>query len=293
MGIKPAFADRITDRVIIVIMLVLIIVTAYPLLYVILASISDGAKMMAHSGILLAPYGFHLDAYVKVLNNPGIWRGYFNTFTIVAASLLVNMSVTSLTAYVLSRKGVFWNKTFIGIILFTMFFNGGLIPFYLVVKGTGLMNSLWSLIIPFSINTFNLIIMRTAFMAVPDSLEESATIDGANHLTIFWRIVLPLSRPTLAVMAFYYMVEKWNAWFYASLFLKDRDLFPLQLVLREILISNSTDSLLGSVDLVSAVELSESIKYATIVVATIPILCVFPFIQRYFVKGVMIGAVKG
>jgi len=293
MGMKPAFAERLTDRIIIGFLLLLVVITAYPLIYVILASVSEGSALLAHSGILLKSYGFHLAAYAKVIENPGILKGYLNTFYVVIASVVVNMTITSLTAYVLSRKQVLWNKAFIFIIVFTMFFNGGLIPFYLVVKGVGLMNSLWSLVIPFAVNTFNLIIMRTAFMAIPDSLEESAKIDGANHFTIFTRIIVPLSMPVIAVMSFYYVVEKWNAWFYASLFLKDRELFPLQLILREILINNSTDSLLGNADLYQSIEFSESIKYATIVVATLPILCVYPFIQRFFVKGVMIGALKG
>ncbi|WP_438447303.1 carbohydrate ABC transporter permease [Gorillibacterium sp. sgz5001074] len=288
-----SLGDRITGVLINVFMGFLILITAYPLLYVALASVSNGADLMAHSGLLLRSYGFHLDAYVKVFHNPNILKGYGNTILIVALSLLVNMSVTSMTAYVLSRKQVMWNNVFMFLIVFTMFFGGGLIPFYLIVKGTGLMNSLWAVILPFTINTFNLIIMRTSFMAVPDSLEESAKIDGANHLTIFTRIVLPLSLPVIAVMCLYYAVEKWNGWFYASLFLKDRDLFPLQLILREILISNSTDLMLGSTQVDQAMQVSETIQYSTIVVATLPILCIYPFVQKYFVKGVMVGALKG
>lgn len=293
MKIRAGWGDRISGWMIYAVMIVLVAFTAYPLIYVLLASVSNGSDLMAHSGLLLHSYGFHLDAYAKVLDNPGILNGYGNTIMIVCFSLLVNMSVTSMTAYVLSRKQVFWNNIFMFLIVFTMFFGGGLIPFYLMVKGVGLMNSLWSLIIPFTLNTFNLIIMRTSFMSVPDSLEESAKIDGANHFTIFSRIILPLSLPVIAVMCLYYAVEKWNGWFYASLFLKDRELFPLQLVLREILISNSTDLMLGSAQVDQALQVSETIKYATIVVATLPILCIYPFVQRYFVKGVMVGAIKG
>ncbi|MFC4103415.1 carbohydrate ABC transporter permease [Paenibacillus xanthanilyticus] len=288
-----SIGDRITGYAINVFMGLLILITAYPLIYVVLASVSDGSSLMAHSGLLLRSYGFHLDAYAKVLANPNILRGYGNTILVVVASLLVNMSVTSITAYVLSRKQVLWNRYFIFFIVFTMFFNGGLIPFYLIVKGVGLMNSLWALVLPFSVNTFNLIIMRTAFMAVPDSLEESAKIDGANHFTIFTKIVVPLSLPVMAVMSLYYTVEKWNGWFYASLFLKDRELFPLQLILREILISNSTDLMLGDAQMDQAIQVSQTIQYSTIVVATLPILFIYPFVQKYFVKGVMVGALKG
>ncbi len=290
---KRSWSERMFDWVIIWIMAVLVLLTAYPLYYVLIASISDGSRMMAHSGLLLLPYGFHLEAYTKVLANPSIVQGYVNTLFVVCASVVLNMTVTSLAAYVLSRKNVYWNPFFTFLIVFTMFFTGGLIPFYLVVKGMGLMNSLWSLVIPFAVNTFNLIVMRTSFLAIPDSLEESAKIDGANHPTIFARIIIPLSMPVMAVMALYYTVEKWNGWFYASLFLKDRQLFPLQLILREILISNSTDLMLGTTAADQIVQVSATLQYATIVVATLPILCVYPFVQRYFVKGVMIGAVKG
>lgn len=290
---KRSWSEKVFDWTIIWIMIVLVLLTAYPLYYVLVASVSDGSQMMAHSGLLLKPYGFHLDAYVKVLDNPSIIKGYLNTLFVVGASVILNMTVTALAAYVLSRKNVYWNNLFTFLIVFTMFFTGGLIPFYLVVKGMGLMNSLWSLVIPFAVNTFNLIVMRTSFQAIPDSLEESAKIDGANHPTIFARIVIPLSLPVMAVMALYYTVEKWNGWFYASLFLKDRQLFPLQLILREILISNSTDLMLGTTAADQIVQVSATLQYATIVVATLPILCVYPFVQRYFVKGVMIGAVKG
>lgn len=290
---KRSWSEKVFDWTIIWIMIVLVLLTAYPLYYVLVASVSDGSRMMAHSGLLLKPYGFHLDAYVKVLDNPSIIKGYLNTLFVVGASVILNMTVTALAAYVLSRKNVYWNNLFTFLIVFTMFFTGGLIPFYLVVKGMGLMNSLWSLVIPFAVNTFNLIVMRTSFQAIPDSLEESAKIDGANHPTIFARIVIPLSLPVMAVMALYYTVEKWNGWFYASLFLKDRQLFPLQLILREILISNSTDLMLGTTAADQIVQVSATLQYATIVVATLPILCVYPFVQRYFVKGVMIGAVKG
>ncbi|UUZ91606.1 carbohydrate ABC transporter permease [Paenibacillus sp. P25] len=162
-----------------------------------------------------------------------------------------------------------------------------------MVKGVGLINSLWATIIPFAVNTFNLIIMRTAFMGVPDSLEESAKMDGANHFVILFRIILPLSMPVIAVMILYYAVEKWNGWFYASVFLKDRDLFPLQLTLREILIANSTDSMSAGADNADRFQIGETIKYATIMVASVPILVIYPFVQKYFVKGVMVGALKG
>lgn len=293
MIIKRGLGDRVFDIITHAVLLILVIVTLYPLLYVAFASMSDSTQLIAHKGLIYKPLGFSLDAYKSVFHNPGILKGYRNTLFILVMGVSLNLLMTALGAYVLSRKQVMWNPAFLFVIVFTMFFNGGLIPLYLIVKNVGLIDSLWSTIIPFAISTFNLIIMRTAFMAVPDSLEESAKIDGANHLTILFRIILPLSMPVVAVMILYYAVEKWNGWFYASVFLKDRELFPLQLVLREILIANSTDTMSQGASAADQFKIGETIKYATIMVATVPILCVYPFVQKYFVKGVMVGALKG
>lgn len=284
--------DKLFDVVIYSILIGLVIVTLYPLLYVIFASVSDAGALVAFKGILWRPLGFSLEAYRSVMDNPGILAGYRNTLFIVVFGVTLNLFMTSLGAYVLSRKNVMWNKVFMFMIVFTMFFHGGLVPMYLIVKNVGLLDSLWATIIPFSMSTFNLIIMRTAFMGIPDGLEESAKIDGANHFTILFRIILPLSMPVIAVMVLYYAVDKWNGWFYASVFIKSRELFPLQLVLREILISNSTDSMSTGVSAADRHQIGETIKYATIVVATLPVLCIYPFVQRYFVKGVMVGSLK-
>ncbi|WP_274653751.1 carbohydrate ABC transporter permease [Paenibacillus humicola] len=286
-------ADLLFDTVVYAVLLVLIVVTLYPLLYVAFASFSDAGKLVAHTGFLYAPLGFSLEAYKSVFKNPGILTGYRNTLFILVFGVAVNLIVTGLGAYVLSRRGVMWNRFFMIVIVMTMFFSGGLIPLYLIVKDVGMIDTLWSTIIPFAVNTFNLIIMRTAFQSVPESLEESAKIDGAGHMTILLRIIVPLSMPVIAVMILYYAVEKWNGWFYASIFLKDHDLYPLQLVLREILISNSTESMSTDSSNADRFQIGETIKYATIMVATVPILCVYPFVQKYFVKGVMVGALKG
>ncbi|MFE6074178.1 carbohydrate ABC transporter permease [Paenibacillus sp. NPDC057886] len=274
-------------------LILLVIVTLYPLLYVLFASLSDSAQLLANKGLLWKPVGFSLEAYKSVLANPGIATGFRNTLFILVFGVIVNLFMTALGAYVLSRKNVMWNKVFMFFIVFTMFFGGGLIPLYLVVKGVGLLDTLWSTILPFAISTFNLIIMRTSFMGIPDSLEESAKIDGANHFTILFRIIIPLSMPVIAVMILYYAVDKWNGWFYASVFIKSRELFPLQLVLREILIANSTESMSAGASAGDRFQIGETIKYATIMVATIPILSIYPFLQRFFVKGVMVGSLKG
>jgi putative aldouronate transport system permease protein len=289
----PGIWESLFDIGIYIVLLFLIVVTLYPLLYVVFASISDASQLIAYKGILYKPLGYSMEAYKSVMSNPGILIGYRNTLFILVVGVIVNLVMTALGAYVLSRKNVIWNKAFMLIIVFTMFFNGGLIPLYLIVKNVGLLDSLWSTIIPFSIGTFNLIIMRTAFMGIPDSLEESAKIDGANHFTILFRIIIPLSMPVIAVMILYYAVDKWNGWFYASVFIKSRELFPLQLVLREILIANSTDGMSAGADAGDRYQIAETIKYATIVVATLPVLCIYPFVQRFFVKGVMVGSLKG
>ncbi|WP_233531397.1 carbohydrate ABC transporter permease [Paenibacillus alkalitolerans] len=290
---KTNITEALFDWTIYAILFILMIVTVYPMLHVALASISDGNALVAHRGLLLKPLGFNLDAYTKIFENGQMLRGYRNTLFIVVMGVILNLLMTAFGAYVLSRKNVMWNKPFMMIIMFTMFFGGGLIPFYLLVKGVGLYNSLWSTVIPFMINTFNLIVMRTAFQSVPHELEESAKMDGANHWVILFRIIIPLSLPVMAVMGMFYAVEKWNGWFYASVFLKDRELYPLQILLREILILNSTDTITSTSGVGEQYQVGETVKYATIMVATLPVLAVYPFIQRYFVKGVMIGALKG
>lgn len=267
--------------------------TAYPILYVLFASVSNPADFMAHQGILLRPLGFSLDAYKLVLANRMITGGYVNTVIIVVVGVSINLLMTSLGAYFLSRKDVLWRNAVMMFIVFTMFFSGGLVPYYLTVKGLHLDNTLWALMIPTAVNTFNLILMRTSFMSIPDEIEESARLDGASHLTILFKIILPLSMPVVAVMILYYGVGHWNAWFNAMLFIRDRDLYPLQLVLRDILVQNDTNAMLVGADSFDKGLVAETIKYAVIIVATVPVLAIYPFLQKYFVKGMMIGALKG
>ena len=276
-----------------VFLILLSLICLYPMLYVLFASFSDSRELMSHSGLLLAPLKFNTNAYTAVFKNPSILSGYRNTLFILVVGTVYSVILTSLGAYVLSRKNFLLRNFFMMAITFTMFFNGGLIPFYMVVKKVGLYNSLLSLIIPLAISTYNLIIMRTSFSAVPTELEEAARIDGASHWTILFKIYIPVSKAIIAVMILYYGVGLWNGWFYSMIFIADRSKFPLQLILREILIQNDTSSVMGGVGLEDGFSVAESVKYAVIVVATVPILCIYPFIQKYFVKGVMIGAVKG
>ncbi len=292
---RESLGERIFNVLNILGMCFLVIVTLYPLLYVVFVSFSVPSEYMRYTGnLLFRPIGFSLTSYRVVFRNSGIWTGYKNTLFVVAVGTLLNMIMTIAGAYVLSRRQLGLRRFLTLMTLFTRYFSGGMIPTYLIVRNIGLYGSLWALIIPAAINTFNLIIMRTAFETVPDSLEESAKIDGAAQLTILIRIMVPLVVPTIAVLVLYYGVSHWNSWFGAMLYIRKRELYPLQLLLREMIIQNTVSmerSLSTSGD--DDAFISETIKYSTIVVVTLPILLLYPFLQRYFVKGVMVGAVKG
>lgn len=272
-----------------IILAVISLMTLYPFLYVIFASFSDPVKLMGNSSLLLKPLGFSLNAYKKVFVNPSIYSGYLNTIFYVAAGTLVNILATCMAAYVLSRKQFMLRRFLTIMFIFTMYFNGGLIPSYLLIKDLGLINSRLSLILPGAVNTFNLMIMITGFEGIPQSLEESARIDGAGDWTILFRIIMPLAKPTIMVILLYYAVGHWNSWFNAMIYLRDADKMPIQIFLRDILTRSQLGAMTGQTDVE---DVGQTIKYATIIVSTVPILCIYPFIQKHFVKGVMIGAVK-
>jgi putative aldouronate transport system permease protein len=293
MSIRKTRGERIFDVVNVVLLSALVIAALYPLLYVLFASFSNPGALAQYRGLLLGPIGFSLSAYEAVFNNPNIITGYRNTIFYVVFGTIINMILTCLGAYALSRRNVMWKLPLTLMIVFTLFFSGGLIPTYLLVARTlDWIDTVWALIIPGAISTFNLLVLRTAFEAVPPALEESARMDGANDFTILFRVIIPLSLPALAVITLFYAVGHWNAYFSALIYLRDRELYPLQLVLREILIANQTGDMTTGTLGGDVEPIGETIKYATIVVATIPILFLYPFLQRYFVKGVLIGAVK-
>lgn len=291
MKVKVSRKERMFHVINYIVLTIIALICLYPMWFVVMASFSNSSRLMAHSGFLLKPLGFNLQAYLKVFENPMILKGYVNTLFILVAGVALDLVMTALAAYFFSRKGVMFKKPLMLFVLFTMFFSGGMIPFYLNLKDLHLINSRWGLIIPFMINTYNMIILRTSFESIPDSLTEAARMDGAGHITILFKIILPLSKAIMAVMVLYYGVSIWNAWFWASAILRDRELYPLQVILREILISNDLQAMNGGAG-ADAEAIAQSIKYATIVVATVPILFVYPFLQKYFTKGVMIGAVK-
>lgn len=277
----------------ILLMTLLIIVTLYPVMYVLFVSFSEPMAYMRNSNrFLLGPVGFSLKSYQFVFKYGTIWTGYLNTIFIVVVGTSINMVLTIAAAYVLSRRQLGARKFLTIAIMFTRYFSGGMIPSFLIVRNLGLMNNLWALILPVAVNTFNLVIMRTAFDGVPESMEESAKLDGANQLTILVKIMVPLVVPTIAVLVLYYGVYHWNSWFNAMLYIHKREKYPLQMILRELIIENSSANDVGLTGDDDAF-LSETIKYSTIVISTIPILLLYPFLQKYFVKGVMVGAVKG
>ncbi|WP_455616276.1 carbohydrate ABC transporter permease [Eisenbergiella sp.] len=264
-----------------------------PMLHTIFASFSEPGPLSAHIGFIFRPLGFTLNGYKLVFQNPNIYTGYVNTIIYVICSTLLGTALTITSGFVLSRKNLLLKNQMMFFLAFTMMFNGGMIPFYMVVRNLGMLDTRWALIIPGCVNVFNIIIMRTSMAEIPDSLEEAARIDGAGSMTIMTRIVVPLSKATIAVVVLFYAVGQWNAWFNASIFLQDRSLYPLQLILRDILIQNDASQMNRS-DLENNLAIyKDLIKYCTTVIATLPILCVYPFVQKYFVKGVMIGSVKG
>lgn len=266
-----------------------------PVWHVIMASFSDALELSTRSGLVLYPLGTPtLGGYKIVLSSPSILSGYANTAFYVIVGSAISMVLTIMGAYSLSRKSFKSRNIFMLILSFTMLFNGGMIPTYMVVKNLGLYNTRWAVIIPGAISVFNLIILRTSFQEVPVSLEESARLDGAGEWTIMFRIIVPLSKASIAVVLLYYAVGLWNSWFSAMIYLKDRDKYPLQLILREVLLLNDTGVMTSSADAVKNVQLERKlVKYCCIIVSSLPIMCFYPFIQKYFTKGVMIGAVKG
>ena len=266
-----------------------------PIWHVVMSSISNPTELNVSKGLVLYPLkNVDPNAYSMILQYKSLWSSYANTLLFIVLSCITTGVFTVIAGYVFSRRRFFYRNTFMLIISFTMLFNGGMIPTYMVVRNLGLYNSRWAVIIPSAISVFNLIILRTAFQEVPASLEESAKLDGANEFTIMFRIIVPLAKASIAVVVLYYAVGIWNSWFPAMIYLKDRDKFPLQLILRETLLVNDSSMIASSADAQNATNLDRKlVKYCTIVVGTLPIMCFYPFIQKYFTKGVMIGAVKG
>ena len=293
---KPSVGSRVFDGLNWLFMLLLMIITLYPFLYVLFASLSDPLQLYAHSGLLLWPKGFSLKGYTYVLNYSAIWNGYLVTIFLATIGTACNMLASLLFAFVLSKRNTMLHGFFTFAAVFTMYFNGGMVPTYLIVKAMGLIDTIWALIVPGLINTFYVIILRTAINGVPLEMTESAQLDGAGELRILIRIIIPLIIPTIAAIALFIMVGYWNGWTGALLYIQDAKKYPLQMVLRQILVINDASAAAGGGSSHTTGEDGATrmlLKYATIVVSVLPIICVYPFMQKYFTKGVMIGALKG
>ncbi len=290
MRIKQSFGSHLFDTINILFMLALVFVMLYPIWFVSIASISN-PLLVIKGEITLWPRQMTLIAYERVLSDPYIWLTYWNTVKYTVLQVAATLLCTSLLAYPLAKRRLPLRRPILFLIAFTMLFSGGLIPTFLVVKSLGMLNTTAAMIIPSLISTWYLFIMRSFFEALPEELEEAATIDGCGPISTFFRIVLPLSLPVIMTIGLYTAVSQWNAFFEALIYLNSRDMFPLQIHLRNVIIAGSSaDEFSGTgVDAV----LVHTVKYATIMVATLPILFVYPFIQKYFIQGTMIGSVKG
>lgn len=293
--VKESAGDRLFDIINYFLLAIVLTIVLYPLIFVAVASISNPAAVVKGE-VWLLPKDINFTGYEKVFANKEILNGYMNTILYTVVGTIVNVGMTILAAYPLSRKDFRGRNIFTALFVFTMFFSGGLIPTYLIVKDLGMTNTMWALIIPNAVAVWNIIIMRTFFQqSIPFEIQESAQMDGCGNFKILLRIILPLSMPILAVMTLFYSVAHWNSFFSALIYLTERDKYPLQLFLREILIqSNMQDMIQTSEEsLAKTIMEAESIKYALVIVANLPILMLYPFLQRYFVKGMVIGAIKG
>lgn len=290
--------DIIVDVAVLAITLLVCALVLYPLAYVLSSSFSDPSEVAA-GNVILFPKGFTLEGYSYILDYDEIWTGYRNTLFYTIAGTLLNLIATLPAAYALSRRDMFGRGIFTVLFTITMFFSGGLIPTYLVYKQLNLLNTVWIMLIPGLVSMWNTVVCRTYFSnSIPFELQEASKIDGCNDFILFFRIVLPLSAPIIAVMAMYYAVGHWNSYFNAMIYLRDTSLYPLQLVLRSILLLDTTSEMIGADaeaqrELLRLQQLKESMKYGVIVISALPMLVMYPFFQKYFVKGVMVGAIKG
>lgn len=294
-AIHDSSEDRVLYGVVGFLLILFTVIVAYPIIYVISSSFSSGTAVST-GRVILWPVDFSLEGYKAVFSHRYIVSAYRNTIFYTVAGTLINLFVTMTCAYPLSRRDFPMRKFFSGLFLFTMFFSGGLIPTYILISQLGFVNTIWSLLLPGALSVYNMILARTFLSSsIPNDLLEASQIDGCSDFRYFFAILLPLAKPVIAVITLYYAVGHWNSYFNAMIYLNDMELFPLQLILRQILISNQI-SLNDMVDVESMVAkqgLADILKYALIVVSTAPIMCIYPFIQRYFVKGVMIGSLKG
>ena len=297
--VKRCREDVIFDTVIFIILTLILFVVAYPLYWVIISSFSDPTAVSAGK-VLLRPMGFTLKGYAEVFKNSQVMRGFFNSIVITFVGVCVNLAVTLPTAYALSRDNFSGKKPITVFYMITMFFGGGMIPTYLVVKNMQLLNTIWALVLPGCLSVYNMIVARTFFKSnISEELYEAGEIDGCTQSRFFFQIALPLSKAIIAIMVLYYGVGHWNSYFSALLYISDQDKYPLQLVLRNILITNQTalsqtaTTAAARAALQEQQQLIDVMKYSLIIISSVPVLILYPLVQKHFVKGVMIGSVKG
>lgn len=297
--VKRCREDVIFDTVIFIILTLILFVVAYPLYWVIISSFSDPTAVSAGK-VLLRPIGFTLKGYAEVFKNSQVMRGFFNSIVITFVGVCVNLAVTLPTAYALSRDNFSGKKPITVFYMITMFFGGGMIPTYLVVKNMQLLNTIWALVLPGCLSVYNMIVARTFFKSnISEELYEAGEIDGCTQSRFFFQIALPLSKAIIAIMLLYYGVGHWNSYFSALLYISDQDKYPLQLVLRNILITNQTalsqtaTTAAARAALQEQQQLIDVMKYSLIIISSVPVLIMYPLVQKHFVKGVMIGSVKG
>lgn len=286
--------DRVYYCVCYTVAFILLLAVLYPILYVISASFSSGSAV-TRGDVWLWPVDFSLEGYKAVFKYKNVWIGYRNTIFYTILGTSINLIVTMLCAYPMARKGLRGKKAIMLIFTFTMLFDGGMIPKYILMKNLGLLNTIWAIILPAAMSVYNMIVARTFIESnIPDELLEAAKIDGCNDCTFFFKVVLPLSKAVIAVLALWYAVSHWNSYFRAFLYLTDKNLYPLQIFLRDILVQNEVSA--EMIDPEMALQLRNTqqiLKYSLIVVSTAPLFCIYPFVQKHFVKGVMVGSVKG
>ncbi len=272
----------------------LVLITVLPMGYILIASFMD-PQVLANQGISLNPQDWTVDGYKRVLGDNAILRGFINSLIYSTAFAVLTVIISVLTAYPLSKKDLVGRRWINYFLIFTMFFGGGLVPTYLLIKNLGMLNTMWSIIVPGAVNVWNIILARTYFQGLPDELVEAAVIDGANDFQIFLKIMLPLAKPIMFVLFLYAFVGQWNSYFDAMIYIKDPNLAPLQLVLRNILIqSEVSQNMIGAQAAMNEMKkIAEMIKYATIIISSLPLIVMYPFFQKYFDKGIMAGSLKG
>jgi len=293
--IKQSAGDKVFDIAIHLLLALVLVIVLYPLLFVLIASVSD-SRAVVNGEVWFWPKGLNFHGYARVLQNSDIVRGFLNSILYTIVGTAINVTMTIMAAYPLSRRDFVGRNAMTALLVFTMFFSGGLIPTYLLVKKLGMVDTFWALVIPNAVGVWNIVIMRTFFQhSIPHELQEAAAIDGCSNFRILLKVVLPLSLPIVAVIGLFYSVGHWNAFFNALIYLTDRSKFPLQLILREILIQSQVNEMVqvSEESLVKGVMEAEAIKYAVVIVANLPMFLLYPFLQRYFVKGVIVGALKG